>query len=117
MKFYWLLKQVPELHGLSPAERRRVHGACLCETFKSLRCTFALFVCGLCGGAGFFVGYLPYLVFGAPLSTWLPTLGAFIGGGIGCFIFDHTMLSYLRPFYAEYIKRELRRDVSYTHHK
>ena len=113
MTFYWSLKQVPEMIGLSREERRRVHRACYRQhTFKSPRCIVALVVCGLCGGVGAAAGGLSHFVLGVPPSIWQPALGAAIGGGVGGFIFSQTVTSYLRPFYADYIKRELRREVA-----
>jgi len=111
MPFYWTLGQVPELGGLSPAERRRVHRACYWQhAFRSPRCILALVVCGLCpvvgGAAG---GRLLHFLFDTPLSFWYGILGAAIGGGIGGAIFGQTVTSYLRPFYAAYVKSELRR--------
>src|SRR5438128_1113164 len=100
MRFYWSLKQVPELAELSPAERRRVHRACYSRyPFKSPRCIIALVACGLCGAAGTGAGGLIHFALGIPLSIWQPLVGAGIGGAIGGFIFGQTVTSYLRPYY------------------
>src|SRR5437899_9739011 len=75
MTFYWSLKQVPEMIGLSREERRRVHRACYRQhTFKSPRCIVALVVCGLCGGVGAAAGGLSHFVLGVPPSIWQPAL-------------------------------------------
>ena len=113
MTFYWSLKSVPELSGLSAPERRRVHRACYSRhAFRSARCLIALGICGLCGGAGAAAGSFVHLLFGVPFSIWHVAIGGGIGGGLGGFYFGHTVTSYLRPFYADYIKTELRRDVA-----
>lgn len=111
MRFYWTLKHVPEMSGLSREDRLRVHRACYRKhVLKSPHCIVALVVCGLCGGPGAAAGGLSHFVLSVPPSIWQPALGAAIGGGIGGVIFGQTFTSYLRPIYADYIKRELRRD-------
>jgi hypothetical protein len=39
-------------------------------------------------------------------------IGAAVGGGIGGFIYGQVVTDYLRPFYADYIRTELRRVVA-----
>jgi hypothetical protein len=112
MTFYWTLKSVPELSGLSPRERQQVHHVCYSRhVFRSARCLIALCLCGLCGGAGVAVGSFAHLLFGVQFSIWHVAIGGGIGGGLGGFYFGQTVTSYLRPFYAAYINKELRRDV------
>ena len=111
MKIYWSCKDVPELAGLSGPERRRVHWACYGQAFKSRRCMLALLVCGLCGGLGIAVGGSFHWLFGFPPSIWLQLICGGIGGGIGGFIYSQVVTDYLRPFYADYIRTELRRAV------
>ena len=97
MKIYWSYKDVPELAGLSPSERRRVRRACNWRAFRSVRCLTAFLICILCGGIGYALG-----------RSW----GGGIGVGIGAFIYIQVAIAYVRPFYADYIKTELRRDVA-----
>lgn len=109
MKFYWSLKQVPELSGLSCAERGKVHRACYVRhALKSRRCLLALAACGLCAGAGSAMGSLSHVVFGTPFALWQPVVGGAVGGGVGGLIFGQIVTDYLRPFYADYIRNELR---------
>ena len=112
MKIYWSFKDVPELSPLSPPERRVVHRACYGRAFKSRRCLAALLVCGLCSGLGSAAGSSVHLLFGLPFSIWHMVICGGIGGGSGGFIFGHVATEYLRPFYADYIRTELRRIVS-----
>jgi hypothetical protein len=70
---------------------------------------FALVLCGLCAAARAGGGILLLGLFDVPLSFWHPAIGAAIGGGVGGALFGHIVSSYLRPFYAAYIKAELRR--------
>src|SRR4051812_50088096 len=100
MTFYWSLKQVPELTGLSRAERRRVHRACYRQhTFKSPRCIFALVLCGLCGGGGGAIGGLVHFMVGGSFFLWPPALGSALGGGGGGFIFRSNGPELPGPFF------------------
>jgi len=105
MSIYWTLKQVPEMRGLSQAQRGRVHRACYPSAFRSGRCLLALAACGACGGGGSLLGGTIHLLLGTTLSIWHVIVGCGLGGGIGGFIFSQTVTSYLRPFYADYINR------------
>ena len=112
MQIYWSLKRVPELSELSPAERKQVHRACYSQAFVgSGRFFAALVACGLCAAVGSVVGHSIHSVFGVPFSIWHAAVGAGIGGGVGGWLFSEVSMHCLRPFYADYIKRELRRDV------
>ena len=108
MKIYWTFKDVPELAPLSPPERRMVNRACCGHTLKSRRCLVALVVCGLCAGLGCVLGDSLHGVFGFPFSIWQVAVGGGIGGGMGGFIYGQVVIDYLRPFYADYIKAELK---------
>jgi hypothetical protein len=108
MKIYWTFKDVPEFSGLSRPERRRVHLACYGQAFRSRRCLVALAICGLCAGLGSALGGSLHWIFGFPPSIWYLIIGGGFGGGIGGFIYGQVVTDYLRPFYADYIKTELR---------
>jgi len=112
MKIYWTLKDVPELADLSRSERGRVHRACYGQAFKNRRCQVALLICGLCAGLGSVVSGSLHWDFGFPPSIWNMAVGGGIGGGIGGFIYGRVVTDYLRPFYADYIRTELRRAVA-----
>jgi len=116
MKIYWTLKDVPELSGLSQPERRRVHRACYWKAFRRGRCLTALLFCGLCGGLGCSLGWCLHWFLGYPTLIWvtlgLQGIGGGIGGGLGGLIFGQVLIDYLRPFYAKYIKTELRQGVA-----
>ena len=111
MKIYWSLKQVPELSGLTPGERLRVHRACYKNAFRDRRCKAALLVsltiCGLCGGAGAALGSSLDEMLGVPRSLWYVAICAGVGGGIGGFIHGQVVTNCLRPLYADYIRTEL----------
>jgi hypothetical protein len=111
MKIYWTAKSVPELADLSPSDRGRVHRACYGQALKSRRCKVALLISGLCAGLGGIVGNSLHWLFGFPPSIWHMAVGGVIGGGIGGFVYGQVVTDYLRPFYADYIKTELRRTV------
>lgn len=113
MQIYWTLNRVPELAGLSRAERCRVHRVCYSQKFVASGRFFAAMVaCGLCAGAGSVLGHYLPSVFGMSYSIWHGAIGAGIGGGFGGWVFTEASMHYLRPFYADYIKRELRKDVA-----
>ena len=112
MTFYWSLKQVPEMSGLTRQERGRVHRACYGRAFRSRRCIIALVACGLCAGLGSALGGSLHRFFGFSPSIWYQLIGAGVGGGIGGAIYGQVVTDYLRPFYADYIKTELRRGVA-----
>ena len=112
MKLYLTFKDVPEFLDLSNAERRRVNQACYRQAFKSRHCLAAFLIWGLCAVAGSALGnYLP-LFFGFEHSIWQPTMGGVIGSAVGGFIWGQIVTDFLRPFYADYIKTELRRVVA-----
>lgn len=112
MAFYLSLKQVPELQGLSPSERKKVHRACYFEyALASGRCWMGFGLCGLCAGLGGYLGRLMHFPLGLTYSMWQGALGAAAGGAIGGVISGHIVMDYLRPFYAAYIKNELRPRV------
>jgi hypothetical protein len=120
MKTYWRLKDVPELHGLTARERRRVHQECLRRHFNSARVTrrslAAFFVLGLTLFISMFAGMrIPDLIHAtAPpsyLTNWdflVLTVSAAvmttIGFSIGRFLFSAIAIPALRPFYGELIE-------------
>ena len=113
MQIFWLsLKRVPELSGLSSTERKQVYRVCYSQKFVgSIHFFVALVACGLCGVVGSAMGYYIHLVCGIPFSIWQAVLGGGIGGGVGGGIFGEISIHYMRPYYGDYIKRELQRDV------
>ena len=111
MQIYWSLKRVPEMAGLSHTERCQVHRACGRAFVGSVQCYIAVIVCGFCGMAGAVGGHYIHLAFGIPYSIWQVAVGCGIGGGVGGTVYCEFMLHYLRPFYADYIKSELRHDA------
>lgn len=115
MKIYWSLKNVPELAGLSLPERLRVNCACRGQAFKSRRCLAALGVCVLCCWLGMLVCIGLLWLFGCSPPVYLAVggvIGGAMGGGLGGLIYGQVVTGYLRPFYADYIKTELRQIVA-----
>ena len=108
MKTYWSFKDVPELAELSRPEQRCVHRACYWRAFRSPRCMAALVICGLCAGIGSGLGGSLHWLLGFQPIIWYQAIGGAVGGGIGGFIYSQVVTDYLRPFYADYIKTELR---------
>jgi hypothetical protein len=70
-------------------------------------------MCFCCGFGGTVINGGLRRLFGFPLphSPWHIVVAA-LAGGIGGFIYVQVITDYLRPFYADYIKRELRRDAA-----
>jgi hypothetical protein len=113
MQIYWSLKRVPELSGLSRTERSQVHRVCYSQKFVgSISFFVSIVACGLCAAGGSILGHYLPSVLGLQYSVWYGAFGAGIGGGIGGFVFSEVSMHYLRPFYADYIKNELQRDVA-----
>jgi hypothetical protein len=112
MHIYWSLRQVPELAHLAPADRKRVHQACLRRCFlrapatRRTLCAYLMLI--LCPGA--FVGLTTWLVqaFGGTTPTWLLILIALAGFELGHFVFSRLAMAYLRQFYSDYIQDEYR---------
>ena len=116
MNIYWSLGNVPELAPLSPADRRRVHEACLRRylwrapaTRRSL-CAYLMLMI-LCPTA--FVVLTVWLVkaFGGTTPNGLVGLTAVAGGMLGHFVFSRIAVAHLRQFYSDYIQKELKHEV------
>lgn len=67
-------------------------------------------MCGICGAVGAMIGRAFPSIVGIPFSIWQLSIGAGIGGGIGGWLFSEVSMHFLRPFYADYISKDLRRD-------
>jgi hypothetical protein len=112
MKIYWSLRNVPELAPLAPADRKRVHEACLRRYFwhapVTRRSLVAYLMLILCPAA--LVGLTSWLVqaFGGTTSTWMLVLILIAGGTLGHFVFSRIATAHLRRFYSDYIQNELR---------
>lgn len=116
MNIYWSLRNVPELAPLSPADRRRVHEACLQRYFwrapATWRSLIAYLMLILCPAA--FLLLTTWLVqkFGGSTPLWLLVLTVTVGAMFGHFVFSRIAVSQLRQFYPDYIQKELRHDVA-----
>jgi len=72
----------------------------------------ALIVCGLCAGLGSALGGSLHWLLGFSPPIWYQFIGAGVGGGIGGLIYGQVVTNYLRPYYADYIRAELRQGVA-----
>ncbi len=111
MNIYWSLKSVPELAPLTRKQRRRVHEQCLQRHFFRARATgrsiFA-FLSGLfIATVVLFLGASIPSSVGIPHSFWFLPISAMVGFGLGRFALSRIAIPVLRPFYREFIERDL----------
>lgn len=110
MKIYWSLEDVPELAPLIPAERKRVHAACLKQHFWNAPVTrwrLAAFS-ALVATPGLAILLMDWAAqgTGVTLSPWAQALGAAVGGLIGHWVFSCFAIGVLREHYPGYLQTE-----------
>lgn len=115
MRFFASLRDVPELKDLTEHERLAVHRVCIARAMPSGRWTWASAVTGFCAGMAAGLGCLVAFLGWSPPGVgilWLCCAnGAGMGGALAGVIHWQWTVNHLRPFYAEYIRTELRRAV------
>ena len=111
MSIYWSLRDVPELAPLTRKQRRRVHERCLRRYFwgapitrRSITAYLVLLVFLL---GSLLAGVSLSRVFGYPDSVWFIGTSALFGAVFGKYIFSRIAIPVLRPFYRDFIQREL----------
>ena len=111
MSIYWSLKDVPELATLTPQQRSRIHESCLRRQFLGARATHksiaiyvAFLLCSL--ALTLLVTGIPELL-GFRFSIWFTVVGGTVGLFAGWFLMSRLAIPLLRPFYCEFIEREL----------
>jgi hypothetical protein len=113
MPIYWSSKQVPELAELTPSQRREVRRACYVRHgTPSRRWYLGIAAYCVCVAVPIAFWWRFHDLLGFPLSGWPSTVALALGVCAGTFVRIHMLTSYLRPFYANYVKTELRRDVA-----
>src|SRR5262245_18003986 len=116
MQIYWSLKTVPELAALPSKVRRRVHESCFRRHFlhaRATRYTIAAYV-GFMACASLVaivLGSMPRWL-GLPYSWWHGVAALWTGLFVGWYVFTRAAIARLRPFYREFIERELHETVA-----
>jgi hypothetical protein len=111
MKIYWSLRDVPELAPLSPAERIRIHEACLNRHFfkaQVTRTSLTAFIVMLILCPVALVALMTWMIqiFGGTTPLWLIFLTMVVGATLGRFVFSRIAVAHLRQFYSEYIQKK-----------
>ncbi len=113
MPIYWTNKQIPELAELTPSERREVRRVCYVRHgLASRQWSLGIPIYCVCVAVPAALWWRFHDLFGFPLSGWPSTVAITLGVCVGTFVRMQMLTSYLRPFYADYVKTELRRDVA-----
>lgn len=108
---YWLLRDVPELAGLSAGQKRQVHRLCVRRHFLfapiTWRSAFA-YAASILSVVIFTVlgGYVSKLI-NVQTSIWFIICGAALGASVGTFLFSHIAIHSVRAFYPEIIEKEV----------
>jgi len=111
MSIYWSLKSVPELAPLTRKQRRRVHEQCLRRHFFRARATAR----SVSAYAAALLIAIIFAIVGASIpagsgvarSVWFIGL-ALVGFELGRFVLSRIAIPVLRPFYCEFIERDIR---------
>jgi hypothetical protein len=111
MSIYWSLKGVPELASLTRKQRRRVHEQCLQRHFFRAPATtrsISAFLAALFTAIIFMIlgTHVPSW-FGVSNSVWYFPVSAMVGFGFGRFVLSRIAIPTLRPFYREFIERDI----------
>ena len=113
MNIYWRLRNVPELASLAPADRVRVHEACLRRFFWNTPITktslSAYLVLLFCPIVFFLAGTWIVSMFVDAQPFWLCVLILVVGSMLGYFVFSRIAVTHLRQFYPDCIREELKR--------
>ena|SRR5881394_1711021 len=116
MNIYWSLRKVPELAALAPADRKRVHEACLRRYFwgapATRRSLIAYLMLILCPAASMLLTTWILQAFDGTMRIWPMVVAATGGAMFGHFVFSRIAVAHLRQFYSDYIQKELRHDVA-----
>jgi hypothetical protein len=106
MPIFWSLKQIPELSGLSPQQRRLVFGTCYRRHMFSAPITFwSVTACVLA-----LILWLGAAALTGPILDWDDYRGlllVLLGVASGWFILSRTAMNHLRPFYRRYLPGNL----------
>lgn len=116
MSIYLSLKSVPELAPLTRKQRCRVHEQCLHRHFFRAPTTtrsISAFVAALFTVIVFMIfgAHIPSW-FGVPRSVWYFPISALVGFGLGRFVLSRIAIPTLRPFYREFIERDIRESAA-----
>ena len=116
MNIYWSLRNVPELAPLAPAERKRVHEACLRRYFwrapVTRRSLIAYLVLVFSPVAVVSLTFSVAQAFGFSVPLWLSVAAIAVGGVCGRFVFSRIAVAHLRPFYSDYLQNEMRHEAA-----
>jgi hypothetical protein len=108
MNIYLRLKNVPELKELTPMQRVIVHRACYqLHGGRSWKPLVGLLIFSMSMAAGILTGIkFFYLTLGWPRFAAL-FVGTLLIAQFGFYIYRAMLISYLRPYYIDFIKNEL----------
>ncbi|MEE3716718.1 hypothetical protein V2H45_08170 [Tumidithrix elongata RA019] len=96
MQFYWSIEQIPELAGLTPAQKKQAWQFCYKKyVFTHWQSWVSLFALGLLVSVG-------TKLFNLGNSVTSSAIGGAIGGGLGGAIFGVTTINVLRPHLIDY---------------
>src|SRR3954465_15169137 len=115
MQVYWSLKQIPELAGLSRRDRWRVFNGCGRKHHAfNARIThqnvIAYVLVFLVPFSGVVVSSLLHF---ENYSDLLCTFPLATGTMVGWFIYSRLQMNRLRPYYSEFVRKELQKSQSH----